>query len=102
MSAQIGPGDVLECVDAHLYEEGGEALLTLGAHYTVEAVWDYLPHRGDPDSGWFDCAVDLVGVAPPADGLAWGLYRFRPVDSSRADFITSLKQPAPERVFEPI
>lgn len=100
MSAPIGRGDQVVCVDASPYE-GGPSLLVLGATYTVEAVWDYLPHRGDPASEWYDCAIDLVGVPSPAEGLAWGLYRFRPAGPA-PDPIFALKRPAPfEREPQP-
>lgn len=82
MSA-IGPGDWLECVDAKSSAPGLDCALTLGARYQVEAVYDYLPHAGT-DESWMDCAVDLVGVAPPRDDLAWGLYRFKPIDEGQS------------------
>lgn len=77
MSA-IGPGDFLECVDASPYGVGPQ-ILVLGQRYEILAVHDYLPHHGNPETDWYDCAVDLVDVPSPAEGLAWGLYRFRPV-----------------------
>lgn len=78
MTRTLDPGDLLECVDASPFE-GRPVPLTVGGRYVVAAVYDFLPHRGDPDSGWFDCAVDLVDVPSPAPDLAWGLYRFKPI-----------------------
>lgn len=74
----LGPRDWLECVDDRPHD-GRPVPLVIGAKYQVEAVWVDLPHRGDPNSEWVDCAVDLVGVPGPAEHLAWGLYRFRPL-----------------------
>jgi hypothetical protein len=74
----IGPGTVVELIDDRPCPDGSPCALTLGAHYTVEHVWDYLPFAGK-DNDWMDCSVDLVGQPGPAPDLAWGLYRFKPV-----------------------
>lgn len=91
MSAPIGPGDWVECVDA----SDSDGLLVLGARYRVLAVWDYTPYVRD--SQRYDCSVDLVEVPRSEPDIAWGLYRFRPDQSG--DFIASLKAP-PQRVKE--
>lgn len=96
MSDPIGPGDTVECIDASPYEDG-PAVLVLGQRYVVRAVWDYLPHRGNPCSEWIDCAVDLVDVPDPAEGLAWGLYRFRPLGGPTSDLLKNLLQPSRAR-----
>lgn len=78
----IGPGDWLECIDTRALPDGRECPLTLNAKYQIAAVWDYLPYAGK-DGGWMDCSVDLVGWDGPGKWLAWGLYRFKPVDGER-------------------
>lgn len=95
MTAPIGPGDWVECVDASPYE-GDPVPLIVGERYQVLAVWDYLPHRGDPSSDWYDCGIDLVDVPGPTPDLAWGLFRFRPIGS--AEPVASLQQPVEELV----
>lgn len=94
MGEAIGPGDIVECVDARPLSDGSPVPLVLGARYVVAKVWPFLPHNGDRASDWWDCAVDLEGVDPPFgdSGLTWGLYRFRVVGQR----LLALKQPAPE------
>jgi hypothetical protein len=89
MSADIGPGDWVECVDASPVN-GLPVSLVVGARYQIERVHDYLPHLGNAASDWFDCAVDLVGVNGPAPDLAWGLFRFRPIDRPTPEVVHDL------------
>lgn len=97
LSEPIGPGSILECIDAGPYE-GRPVPLVLGARYVVKNVWDYLPHRGDPNSDWFDCAVDLVDVPDAAPGIAWGLHRFKPVSDGGLGIISAVREKIRELV----
>jgi hypothetical protein len=90
MAAPIGPGDIVECINA-VPAPGHPEILVLGQRYQVLKVHDYLPYLGT-DAGWMDCGVDLVGVPGPAHDLAWGLHRFKPVGDSALDAL--LKTPA--------
>lgn len=100
MSAPIGPGDWVQCVDASppaWPNTGG--LLVLGGVYCVEGIV-----KGLRLDGSFHPGLILTDPATKSSaGLVehcWRLERFVPLGGRRADFIEALKQPAPERERE--
>lgn len=89
MSAPIGPGDWLECINDAPHSWFG-IRLTLGRLYCVERVWS-VNERNDVTED----QVSLVGVPLPSRQStgSWGIHRFRPIYRPKADFIESLKAP---------
>lgn len=97
MSA-IGRGDTLECIDASPDRVTGVPCpLIAGLSYVVEWVFEVIDGR----DGTLGFCVDLVGVPRMEGDIAYGLYRFKPVDSPTSDFLADIKAPAP-KVLEPV
>jgi hypothetical protein len=100
MSAPIGKGDWVECVDAGPFRLFGllptrfPSGLAKGSIYCVRNAWI---DRRTPFGGsiW---VVTLEGVRP-GKGYAWALSRFRPIYRPRQDLIETLMAP-PQRVKE--
>jgi hypothetical protein len=95
MSAPIGPGDYVECVNAGSKWPGFPCFLILGAIYTVERI--VLP---GPDT--VDDTVFLVGVKNPNDGritprgdrvAGFALSRFRPIYRRSDTILKSVLEP---------
>jgi hypothetical protein len=95
MSAAIGPGDFVECVDITPCRVCGVPNLNLGAIYRVEDVVRAL--RSNNKWGWL---LILQGVRSAGTQGGFGLGRFRPVYRPSADLIRQLEQPAPDAVRE--
>lgn len=97
MSDAIGPGDWVECISNGEDRPGcGGRGYKIGALYVVSDVHLW---RGFAQ-------INCVGrVRPEEFGLpnpGWSIRAFRPIYRPRADFIESLKQPAPSPTPEPI
>lgn len=81
MSAALGPGDHVRCIDGSAHGRTGDALLVVGRIYRVTRLWgDELMLAGLPHHSWI-------------------AERFEPLGRRSFDH---LLQPAPERVLEPI
>jgi hypothetical protein len=97
MSAPIGPGDWVECVDAAARSFfAPEDVLTVGKLYRVTKTF----------VNAFGPALGIEGH-PRIDASAyWGfevgyrLHRFRPIYRPKSSIIEQLKQPAPDVVRE--
>jgi hypothetical protein len=102
MSAPIGPGDWVECVDASPHRGALDPstiiALSLGALYQVREVADGFA------GGELRHGLLLVGLKNRTnrDGLefAYDVERFRPIYRPKSSIIEQLKQPAPEAVRE--
>ena len=102
MSA-IGPGDLVECIDAAGGDFGAERTVGLtplveGGIYVVDLVGEGFAADGRKSE-----AVTLMspkGFDASGQELAFRLARFRPVRRPNSDFINTLKQPAPPAVRE--
>lgn len=81
MISPIGPGDVVECVDARPLSDGSACPLVVGRHYIVAVVWPPMPHNGAAGADWWDCGLELREEPRPFGHphLVWGLYRFKPL-----------------------
>lgn len=86
MSAPIGPGDWVECVDASACPAYGPTPLVVGLIYAVERI----DGRADVVGG---VALHLVGVRSGGPQGGFGAFRFRPVYRPRTDLIETLLQP---------
>lgn len=85
MSAPIGPGDWVECVDTR-----DSPVVVLHAIYLVEdTAW----HRDIP------CLI-LRGVVSPRGFRKVRADCFRPIYRPKSELIEQLKQPAPDAVRE--
>jgi len=100
MSAPIGPGDWVRCINASCDPYGKAVPLIEGEVYRVAEIHRGLPH-GTIGNFWTDDAFDLEGVpdiiTPEGDRLAYGAYRFRPLGGSDDQ---TLLESAPERATE--
>jgi hypothetical protein len=97
MSAPIGPGDLVLCIDASVRGHGPwepGAKIVEGAIYTVVEVF-----IGPVGEDAFELSEARRG---PEAQKFWGARcgyaadRFVPIRKPKSDFIQSLKQPAPE------
>lgn len=95
MSAPIGKGDWVECVDDSPHGFVGGRWLRRSTLYCVRAV---VPGRRLDDTEAL--GIRLMGVALPAgrngEECAWVMERFRPVYRPRQSLIDSLKAPPKE------
>jgi len=92
MSAPIGPGDWVECVNAESGWTDGDPRLVLGAIYVVEEV---AIRRRDPRTGLETVGLYLREVP---SHVPWSITRFRPIyRPSESLFLQRLMEvPAPE------
>lgn len=100
MSAPIGPGDFVECVDASITPGCGPHGLVAGRIYLVLAVEAVPP--GFRDAGSPGLLIDGASPTTNECGIPIRLFRperFRPLYRPSADLIESLKAP-PQRVKE--
>lgn len=100
MSAPIGPGDWVECVESRQ----GTLLLRVGAIYQIEAVRNFEWSCDGCEPGECDqCGVRCVGLDSSRPGYSGGWIcsrRFRPVYRPKSEIIQALKQPSPTRELE--
>lgn len=88
MSADIGPGDFVECVDASPAVNGTQPFLA-GSIYVVTHVWPPAGNdlrTGKPSSG----AVDIRWVPRAHPNVGWEISRFRPVYRPKPDALADL------------
>jgi hypothetical protein len=97
MSADIGKGDWVECIESRM-DEGYPQVLVLGARYQVEDIASGICVR----TGAVCLGLLLYGVhfAGPFGRAVWDVRRFRPAGPPGADVIQSLKTPALQAVRE--
>lgn len=95
MSADIGPGDFVECVDIAPMDGGGPPPLNLGAVYCVRGrgrIPDHRPNCPGAPTVYIDGPRDALG-----DGFL--VRRFRPILRPKPDAFTDLlKVPDRKRV----
>jgi hypothetical protein len=72
MTADIGPGSIVVCIDDGPDRYGVPVPLSVGAEYEVLAVWHMVDER-DYEQG---VCLDLVGVPRAAGNLAYIVSRF--------------------------
>lgn len=95
MSAPIGVGDFVECIDAGPDRLGTPVVLEQGSIYQVERIWiDILDER----DGSVGTGVDLYGIVDPRD-YSFELKRFKPIYRPDASLIESLKTVSREQVL---
>lgn len=95
MSAPIGPGDWVICVDASTRNSNGPTNLTVGGIYRVEWV-------GVVPSKYRDAGLPIVRLqGVPKNGGAEGFYldRFRP--AGRGGMFDELLKADPVKIGEP-
>lgn len=94
MSADIGPGDWVECVDDHPHINSSvspDYRLQKGRLYRIADVRPAGAHP-KPRTVYSADAVRLEGDPLP-EPYAWRIARFKPVYRPRADLIESLRAP---------
>lgn len=96
MSAPIGPGDYVECIQNRLPTTLPPRGIVVGRIYRVTDTGVTPPDDKEPNKAWL--RVDGAECRPDR----WGFHAewFRPVYKPQASLIQSLKQPAPEREQE--
>jgi hypothetical protein len=100
MSAPIGPGDLVECIDGSASSVWWDrGVVRQGSIYTVEQVM----RPGEPGLD-LDDGGGLILAEPETkewdgDGVegAWRIDRFRPIRKPNIEVLKSLLQPSPER-----
>lgn len=94
--SDIGPGDVVVCVDAgtceHCFHMDGYELVR-GRYYTVFRV---LPPRYDGDTS----SVKVM-EAPLPPGFSWCSHQFAAIDRADETFCQQVKKCRPLRTKEP-
>lgn len=100
MSAPIGPGDFVECVDASPDWWGDPVPLVVGQIYRVLGIDWGEGARISPPGLEHAPGLWLAGVRSENDEDSFALDRFRPIYRPRADLIEQLQQPAPHAVRE--
>lgn len=90
MSAPIGPGDWVECVESGKFACDE---VVAGRVYEVAAAGEGRCSRSDCNGVWVRLTNDRVSGD-------WCGVRFRPIYRPKQELIESLKQPAPERERE--
>ena len=102
MSADIGPGTWVECIDDRPNSLGEPVPLVLRAIYCVAAVVEAIDADGTAGTAVvlreIQPAVRVIGDELWAEAFA--VSRFRPVYRPPTSFIDSFLQPAPERALE--
>lgn len=95
--SDIGPGDVVECV------EGGGNLFTRGAIYHVRAITSERTCeciiRGVRPWAFNHIGLQFSDAPDPKRGAGWCVYMFRPISrrSSFESILEQLKQAAPTK-----
>jgi hypothetical protein len=104
MSA-IGPGDMVECIDAGPSGSNGHgsawepgAAPVMGAIYTVVEVFIDVAGREALELSEIRRGPEAIRVW--GGRVGYGPRRFRPIRKPKSDFIEALKQPAPAGVRE--
>ena len=90
MSAPIGPGDWVECVQNRLPTTAPPVGLVVGRVYRVEAAGVTPPDDREPNIAW----VRLEGARCRDDRWGFRAAWFRPVYRPDASLIAGLKVPA--------
>ena len=88
MTAPIGVGDFVECVNDAPHEWKGVKRLSLGSVYQV---------RGFHPRGSIYLRGVVLPKGPKGIEAGWGLPRFRPIYRPKAELIQSLLAPAPAK-----
>lgn len=91
MTADLGPGTLLICVDALPVMPGANYRLTKGALYTCEAVVDISAHKLCPRDGCGTLGIKLRERQPrPEHGaVIWCPNRFKPLGSDPDEALRS-------------
>lgn len=93
MSADIGPGDFVECVCAEDCPVHGPSGLNKGSLYVVEAVFPESVTKHGLGS------IKIVGKRSGSKSRKYGAFRFRPIYRPKPDAFTDLlKVPDRKRV----
>lgn len=94
MSADLAPGDWVQCIDDRP-DIMGDTILVLNAVYCVARLYDNLPDLSGRYNGP-GAAVDLVDIPRPSRGRGrWAVERFRPLGGHQTDTTTQQSAPAP-------
>lgn len=101
MTGAMGPGDLVECVNATPSPGwmGPPSRLVVGTFYTVEAVGVIPEGYVEVGEPW----VRIIGHMPTSGCFGYHALRFRPISrrGSFEAFLTEIKTPLPDESAEP-